>query len=71
MLPLTFGSTTCTRRFDVDSPHFFDEGVRTTIASYILEREKFGDDDQEKGINRLISEGIYKAAYPLHDVSVA
>jgi anoctamin-1 len=57
--------------FDVDSPHFFDEGVRTTIASYILEREKFGDDDQEKGINRLISEGIYKAAYPLHDVSVA
>ncbi|XP_068908006.1 anoctamin-1-like isoform X4 [Tenebrio molitor] len=53
--------------FDVDSPHFFDEGVRTTIASYILEREKFGDDDQEKGINRLISEGIYKAAYPLHD----
>ncbi|XP_044253910.1 anoctamin-1-like isoform X1 [Tribolium madens] len=53
--------------FDVDDPDFFNEAVRITVASYILEREKFGIEDQEKGVHRLISEGIYKAAYPLHD----
>ncbi|XP_063915509.1 anoctamin-1-like isoform X2 [Zophobas morio] len=53
--------------FDVDSPDFFNEAVRITVASYILEREKFGNDDQDKGIHRLISEDVYKAAYPLHD----
>ncbi|XP_049825597.1 anoctamin-5-like isoform X2 [Aethina tumida] len=53
--------------FDTDSPDFFDTSVRTTVASYILERERFGNEDQDKGVKRLISEGVYKAAYPLHD----
>ncbi|RZC37101.1 anoctamin-1-like [Asbolus verrucosus] len=53
--------------FDVDSPDFFNQGVRIAVASYILERERYGPDDQDKGIKRLISEDIYKAAYPLHD----
>ncbi|KAJ8980895.1 hypothetical protein NQ317_011195 [Molorchus minor] len=54
-------------RFDVDAPDFFNTSVRTTVISYILERERFGDEDQDKGIKRLIAEGVYKAAYPLHD----
>ncbi|KAG5895568.1 hypothetical protein JTB14_002332 [Gonioctena quinquepunctata] len=53
--------------FNVDDPNFFDTSVRITVASYILEREKFGVEDQEKGIKRLIAENVYKAAYPLHD----
>lgn len=40
------------------------------MISYILERERFGDEDQDKGIKRLITEDVYKAAYPLHDVSM-
>lgn len=53
----------------MDAPNFFNTSVRTTVISYILEREKFGPEDQDKGIKRLIAEGVYKAAYPLHDVS--
>ncbi|VEN48394.1 unnamed protein product [Callosobruchus maculatus] len=53
--------------FDIDAPDFFDTSVRTTVVSYILERERFGDEDQDKGIKRLIAEDVYKAAYPLHD----
>ncbi|CAH1180912.1 unnamed protein product [Phyllotreta striolata] len=53
--------------FDFEDPNFFDTSVKITVISYILEREKFGDEDQDKGIKRLIAEGVYKAAYPLHD----
>ncbi|CAH1128406.1 unnamed protein product [Ceutorhynchus assimilis] len=53
--------------FDVDAPDFFNDSIKIAVASYILEREKFGLEDQNKGIKQLISEGIYKAAYPLHD----
>ncbi|ERL93937.1 hypothetical protein D910_11223 [Dendroctonus ponderosae] len=53
--------------FDVDSPDFFSDSVKITVASYILEREKFGPEDQDKGIKQLIADGTYKAAYPLHD----
>lgn len=55
-------------RFDVDAPDFFTDSVKITVASYILEREKFGPEDQNKGIKQLLAEGVYKAAYPLHDV---
>lgn len=55
-------------RFDTDDPNFFNTSIRTTVVSYILERERFGDEDQDKGIKRLIAEDVYKAAYPLHDV---
>lgn len=57
-------------RFDVDSPDFFSDSVKITVASYILEREKFGPEDQDKGIKQLIADGTYKAAYPLHDVKL-
>ncbi|KAJ8964118.1 hypothetical protein NQ314_005114, partial [Rhamnusium bicolor] len=56
--------------FDVDAPDFFNTSVRITVISYILERERFGNEDQDKGIKRLIAEGVYKAAYPLHDGDV-
>ncbi|XP_060532347.1 anoctamin-1-like isoform X2 [Cylas formicarius] len=53
--------------FDMEAPQFFNSSVRITVISYILEREKFGSEDQDKGIRRLVSEGVYKGAYPLHD----
>ncbi|XP_057668249.1 anoctamin-2-like isoform X2 [Diorhabda carinulata] len=53
--------------FDVDDPEFFNSSVKITVISYILERERFGNEDQDKGIKRLIAENVYKAAYPLHD----
>uniref|UniRef100_A0A6P7FJS9 Anoctamin n=1 Tax=Diabrotica virgifera virgifera TaxID=50390 RepID=A0A6P7FJS9_DIAVI len=56
--------------FDIDDPDFFNTSVKITVVSYILEREKFGKEDQDKGIKRLIAENVYKAAYPLHDVSI-
>lgn len=55
-------------RFQIDDPDFFNTSVRITVISYILERERYGDEDQDKGIKRLIAEEVYKAAYPLHDV---
>ncbi|XP_017778600.1 PREDICTED: anoctamin-1 isoform X2 [Nicrophorus vespilloides] len=53
--------------FDENSPDYFNLQTRITVISYILEREKFGDKEQEKGIKKLLAENIYKAAYPLHD----
>lgn len=57
-------------RFDMEAPDFFNTSVRITVVSYILEREQFGKHCHDKGIKRLLSENIYKAAYPLHDVSI-
>ncbi|XP_022914526.2 anoctamin-1-like [Onthophagus taurus] len=53
--------------FDVDDPNFFNIGVRISVISYILDREKYGKEDHSKGIKNLISTDVYKAAYPLHD----
>lgn len=53
----------------MDSENFFTPSDRVMIISYILDREKFGSGEQDKGIKRLIAEGAYTAAYPLHDVS--
>ncbi|XP_066154106.1 anoctamin-1-like isoform X1 [Euwallacea fornicatus] len=53
--------------FDIDSPDFFNDSVKIAVTSYILEREKFGPEDQNKGIKQLLAENVYKAAYPLHD----
>ncbi|PSN32602.1 hypothetical protein C0J52_15186 [Blattella germanica] len=59
--------------FDVESKNFFTAAIRTTVVDYILERVKFSRDDSAHfafGVNRLISEGVYCAAYPLHDVNI-
>lgn len=41
------------------------------IVHFILERTKFREDvgHLDVGINRLVEQGVYHAAYPLHDVS--
>lgn len=58
--------------YDLDSPNFFTSATRSRIVQFILDRTKFTDtkeDDFAFGIERLISESAYVAAYPLHDVS--
>ncbi|XP_075213480.1 anoctamin-1-like isoform X2 [Lycorma delicatula] len=56
--------------FDEDAEDFFDGPVRTIIVDFILERQRFSDDPSAVsavGIQRLIVESVYSAAYPLHD----
>lgn len=58
--------------FDLDMPNFFTSATRSRIVQFILDRTKFTqtkEDDFAFGIERLISEHAYVAAYPLHDVS--
>lgn len=59
--------------FDLDSPNFFTSGIRSRIVQFILDRTRFvigKSDDFSFGIERLISERSYVAAYPLHDGSL-
>lgn len=59
-------------RFDVHHACFFTPAIRSRIVQFILDRKRFtkiADDDYAFGIDRLIDEGVYIAAYPLHDVS--
>ncbi|KAK2583391.1 hypothetical protein KPH14_009379 [Odynerus spinipes] len=56
--------------FDLDSPNFFTTSIRSRIVQFILDRTRFANgknDDFAFGIERLISERAYVAAYPLHD----
>ncbi|XP_017761030.1 PREDICTED: anoctamin-1 isoform X1 [Eufriesea mexicana] len=56
--------------FGLDSPNFFTAATRARIVQFILDRTRFTetkDDDFAFGIDRLISEKAYVAAYPLHD----
>ncbi|KAG8224432.1 hypothetical protein J437_LFUL001382 [Ladona fulva] len=56
--------------FDVNCEGFFTASVRSTVIDFILERKRFSDDDTDTfafGIQRLINEKTYTAAYPLHD----
>ncbi|XP_015432164.1 PREDICTED: anoctamin-1-like [Dufourea novaeangliae] len=56
--------------FDLDSPNFFTAATRARIVHFILDRTRFTetmDDDFAFGIERLISDRAYVAAYPLHD----
>lgn len=58
-------------RFDLDSPCFFTPAIHSRIAQFILDRKRFSDnenDDFAFGIERLINDYTYSAAYPLHDV---
>ena len=58
-------------RFNVDDEDFFTSSIRLRIVDFILRWKRFKeelDDEFAFGIERLISEGIYSAAYPLHDV---
>jgi anoctamin-1 len=55
--------------FDIHDPTFFPTFVRISVVNFILERTPFADnaDDNCIGIDRLLSDGAYSAAYPLHD----
>lgn len=55
--------------FDVHDPTFFPAFVRISVVNFILERNAFADqpDDNCIGIDKLLSDGAYTAAYPLHD----
>ncbi|XP_018398327.1 PREDICTED: anoctamin-1-like [Cyphomyrmex costatus] len=56
--------------FDLDSPNFFTSATRSRIVQFILDRTRFTEtkeDDFAFGIERLISEHAYVAAYSLHD----
>lgn len=51
-----------------DRETFFSSAQRSQIVWQILMRTRYDDDDSDKvGIARLLSNSVYKAAYPLHD----
>lgn len=59
-------------RFDIRHYNFFTPAVRSRIVQFILDRQRFTPktkNDMAFGIERLITENAYCAAYPLHDVS--
>lgn len=56
-----------------DNPDtFFDGSERSRMVYDLLIRTKYGEDDEEIthriGISRLLQNGAYTAAYPLHEV---
>ncbi|XP_063708126.1 anoctamin-4 isoform X2 [Culicoides brevitarsis] len=56
--------------FDLSQPNFFTSAVRSRIVQFILDRKKFTREPKNDfafGVQRLIAEGAYIAAYPLHD----
>ena len=56
----------------MDRPDFFTPSIRSRVIEFILKRKKLSTDVQDDfsfGIERALNEGIYTAAYPLHDVS--
>ncbi|XP_066141402.1 anoctamin-4 isoform X2 [Euwallacea fornicatus] len=56
--------------FDTESPCFFTPAIHSRIVQFILDRKRFSDNfknDFAFGIERLVDENIYEAAYPLHD----
>lgn len=59
-------------RFDINHPSFFTAAIRSRIVKFILDRIRFSIDMSDSyafGIDRLTSDEVYIAAYPLHDVS--
>ncbi|XP_076270486.1 anoctamin 1 isoform X2 [Rhynchophorus ferrugineus] len=56
--------------FDIESPCFFTPAIHSRIIQFILDRKRFSNnfnDDFAFGIERLLNDEIYTAAYPLHD----
>ncbi|CAG7717026.1 unnamed protein product [Allacma fusca] len=56
--------------FDVEDPEFFTPLIRAHIVDFILKRKRYSEDTSEDfsfGIHRLLTDGVYFAAYPLHD----
>ncbi|XP_060647312.1 anoctamin-1 isoform X2 [Drosophila nasuta] len=56
--------------FDIRQDCFFTTAVRSRIVEFILDRQRFPakrHNEMAFGIERLVAEGVYCAAYPLHD----
>lgn len=59
--------------FDHNDAKFFTPATRSRILEFLLKRKRFSDDQDDDfafGITKLISDGVYLAAYPLHDGSI-
>ncbi|XP_065094795.1 anoctamin-1 [Ochlerotatus camptorhynchus] len=60
----------CSLQFDLKQACFFTAAIRSRIVQFILDRKRFLNDsnnDYAFGIERLITDDVYIAAYPLHD----
>ena len=60
------------KRFNIDDENFFTSSIRSRIVDFILKRKRIKVEKVDEfafGIERLLTEGVYSAAYPLHDVS--
>lgn len=57
--------------FDVNDPNFFPCYVKLAVINFILERTTFADRSESSltsvGIDKLLADGVYQHAYPLHD----
>ena len=53
-----------------DKDTFFSQSQRSRLVLQVLNTTTFGTEKKgEIGIERLINEGVFIAAYPLHDVN--
>ncbi|KAK2168869.1 hypothetical protein NP493_1213g00020 [Ridgeia piscesae] len=52
-----------------DKDKLFTSGQRSYMVYELLLRTKYADDKEKMGIDRMIKNGAYTAAYPLHDGS--
>lgn len=57
--------------FEVNDPNFFPCYVKLAVINFILERTTFADRSESSlssvGIDKLLADGVYQHAYPLHD----
>lgn len=57
-------------RFDLHQSAFFNSNIRARIVQFILDRQRYSRDNNHDfsfGIDRLLDDETYIAAYPLHD----
>jgi anoctamin-1 len=60
--------------FDMEKPNFFTQSAKARVIEFILKRQRLSAESIEDfsfGIERALSENVYTAAYPLHDVSLS
>lgn len=58
--------------YDAEHPNYFDDSTRYSIINFIMQRQHFekGNETADNtGVEKLIEDGVYLCAYPLHDVS--
>ena len=71
-IPINIKSLDLFRFLGSDDPDsFFTRAQRSRMVYEILATAAFGKEKKgEVGIERLVEEGAYNAAFPLHDVSI-